>query len=84
MSYNNGDFDDVRFSTHDLNTNELEVITRLIQEALAERVTAYINKFGVDGADQFIKENTKTMPIVQKLYLQALTAIVEYRMGRRE
>lgn len=61
-----------------LNEMELIAVKNMLEEAIDERLNHYIKTFGMEGAEQFIIENTKTMPTVRGMYM----ARYNVRLGR--
>lgn len=66
--------DNMEFKMKELNSAEVEAIGHMLTEAVDERLRVYINRFGAEGAEQFINENTKNMPIVRAMYLARYNA----------
>lgn len=69
------------FRTRELNKNEIEAVGHMLEEALDARVEAYISRFGAEKAEDFIIENTKTMPVVRQMYLTRYHAVINARLG---
>lgn len=71
-----------KFEMRELTQEEHQAVSHLVEEALDERIEVYIKTFGAEGAEQFIIENTKTMPMIREMYLIRYRATVNARLGR--